>query len=163
MWVLRQWHILRNWQIWQGFIKGLAKNLNETTKEAYWQLAIFTKMARIYQRFCKNSNEVTKRGNLTNGDYKKMANLGENGKFRQKWRVQEFGQIQMRWQKGASWQMTILSKWQVWQKFIKVWQKCKQDDKRGMSIIVGFTKMTYFAKLANLAKDSLHVKVWQKI
>ena len=31
-----------------------------------------------------------------------------------------------------------------------------------MSIIVGFTKMTYFAKLANLAKDSLHVKVWQK-
>ena len=28
-----------------GFIKGQAKNLNETTKEAYWQLAIFTKMA----------------------------------------------------------------------------------------------------------------------
>ena len=49
-----------------------------------------------------------KKGNLTIGDYKKMANLGENGKFRQKWRVQEFGQIQMRWQKGASWQMTIL-------------------------------------------------------
>ena len=30
-----------------------------------------------------------------------------------------------------------------------------------MSIIVGFTKMTFFAQLANLAKDSL--KVWQKI
>ena len=30
-----------------------------------------------------------------------------------------------------------------------------------MSIIVGFMKMTYFAKLANLAKDSL--KDWQKI
>ena len=44
---------------------------------------------------------------------------------------------------------------------MKVWQKIKQDDKRGMSIIVGFTKMTYFAKLANLAKASL--KVWQKI
>ena len=28
----------------------------------------------------------------------------------------------------------------------KVWQKLKQDEKRGMSIIVGFTKMTYFAK-----------------
>ena len=52
--------------------------------------------ARIRQRFGKNSNEVTKRGNLANGDYKKMANLGENGKFRQKRRVQEFGQIQMR-------------------------------------------------------------------
>ena len=48
--------------------------------------------ARIHQRFGKNSNEMTKSGNLTNGDYKKMANLGENVKFRQKWRVQEFGQ-----------------------------------------------------------------------
>ena len=28
----------------------------------------------------------------------------------------------------------------------QVWQKLKQDDKRGMSIIVGFTKMTYFPK-----------------
>ena len=33
--------------------------------------------ARIHQRFGKNSNEVTKRGNLTNGDYKKMANFGK--------------------------------------------------------------------------------------
>ena len=47
---------------------------------------------RIHQRFGKNSNEVTKRGNLTNGDYEKMANLGENVKFRRKWRVQEFGE-----------------------------------------------------------------------
>ena len=30
-----------------------------------------------------------------------------------------------------------------------------------MSIIVGFMKMTFFAKLANLSKDSS--KVWQKI
>ena len=29
-----------------------------------------------------------------------------------------------------------------------------------MSIIVGFTRMTFLAQLANLAKDSL--KVWQK-
>ena len=62
--------------MWQGFIKGLANNLNETTKEAYWQLAIFTKMARIHQRFCKPSIKVIKRKILTNGDYKKMANLG---------------------------------------------------------------------------------------
>ena len=39
---------------------------------------------RIHQRFGKNSNEVMKRGSLANGDYKKMANLGENAKFRQK-------------------------------------------------------------------------------
>ena len=56
--------------------------------------------ARIHQRFGKNSNEVTKRGNLTNGGCRKMANLGENGKFRQKWGVQEFGQIQMDEKKG---------------------------------------------------------------
>ena len=37
--------------------------------------------ARIHQRFGKNSNEVTKTGILTNGDYKKkMANLDEKGK-----------------------------------------------------------------------------------
>ena len=43
--------------------------------------------ARI-QRFGKTSKEVTKREILTNGDYnKKMADLGEKGKFRQKWRA----------------------------------------------------------------------------
>ena len=56
------------------------KKLNETTKEVFWQLAIFTKMAnwvaRIHQRLCKTSNEVTKREILTNGDHKKMENLG---------------------------------------------------------------------------------------
>ena len=52
--------------------------------------------ARIHQRFGKNSNEVTKREILTNGDYKKkMANVGEKGKKNgQKWRVQGFGQLQ---------------------------------------------------------------------
>ena len=28
-----------------------------------------------------------KRASCTNSDYKKMANLGDKGKFRQKWRV----------------------------------------------------------------------------
>ena len=52
--------------------------------------------ARIHQRFGKNSNEVTKREILTNGDYKKkMANVGEKGKkIGQKWRVQGFSQLQ---------------------------------------------------------------------
>ena len=51
--------------------------------------------ARIHQRFGKNSNEVTKREILTNGDYKKKgANVGEKGKkIGQKWRVQGFGQF----------------------------------------------------------------------
>ena len=60
---------------------------------------------------------------------------------------QRFGQI-FEWdnKKGH------LDKWWFYEndKFgknlFKVWQKLKQDEKRGMSIIVGFTKMTYFAK-----------------
>ena len=44
--------------------------------------------ARIHQRFGKTSIEVSKGGILTNGyNNKKMSNVGENGKFRQKWRV----------------------------------------------------------------------------
>ena len=63
-------------------------------------------------RVWPDTNEMTKRGILTNGNFIKMTNLA----------------------------------------------KFTQDDKRGMSIIVGFTKMTYFA---SLAKESL--KVRQKI
>ena len=63
-------------------------------------------------RVWPDTNEMTKRGILTNGNFVKMTNLA----------------------------------------------KFTQDDKRGMSIIVGFTKMTYFA---SLTKESL--KVRQKI
>ena len=109
--------------------------------------------ARIHQRFGKTSIEVTKRGILTNGDYnKKMVNLGEKGKFRQKWRVcQKFikglakysNEITKRGflTNGDFTKMTNLEK-----NLFKVWQTLKQDDKRGMSINAGFTKMTYFAK-----------------
>ena len=79
--------------------------------------------ARIYQRFGKNSKEVTKRGILTNGDYnKKMANLGEKGKFRQKWRV--------------------------CQKFIKGLAKYSNEiTKRGILTNGDFTKMTNLEKI----------------
>ena len=50
-------------------------------KRNYWQLAIFTKIARIHQRFCKTSNEVTKRKILANGDCNKMANFGRKRKI----------------------------------------------------------------------------------
>ena len=57
----------------------------------------------------------------------------------------------------------------IWKKIIynKVWQKLKQDDKRVMSIIAGFTKMTYFAKPANLARiekmrqQNSHIDSWR--
>ena len=73
--------ILRNWRIWQGFIKGLAKKINETTRGLlaagnFHENRKLEKMAGIHQRFCKTSNEVTKREILINGGYKKMANFG---------------------------------------------------------------------------------------
>ena len=45
-----------------------------------------------------------------------------------------------------------LDKWRFYENdkcgknLFKVWQKLKQDDKRGMWVMVAFTKMTYFAK-----------------
>ena len=64
--------------------------------------------------------------------------------------------------------MAILRKWQIWKKFIfKGWRKLEQDDKRGMSIIVGLTKITYFAKAANLAsietmrQQNSHIDNWR--
>ena len=76
-------HILRNWRIWQGFIKGLAKKLNETTKEAYWQLAIFNKIA----------------------NWRKWG-IGQES-------IKGFAKPQMRWQRGKSWLMAIIRKRQV--------------------------------------------------
>ena len=162
MWVLRKWHILRNWRICQGFIKGLAKNFNETTKEAYWQLAIFTKMARIHQRFCKTSNEVTKREILTNGDYKKMVKFGRKREISAKMarmpkshRVCQ--NIQIRWQKVACWQMTILRKLQIWQEFIGLakiktrWQK-RHDDNCGFYENDKFCEIGEFGFINGLAK-----------
>ena len=42
-------------------------------------------------------------------------------------------------------------------KFITFWQKCKQDDKGGMSIIVGFTKMT-FCEIGEFGKGFITCK-----
>ena len=81
-----------------------------------------------------------------------MANLGEKGKFRQKWRVcQKFIKGLAKYSNEIK-KKGHLDKWWFYEndnfgkKLFKVWQKLKQDKKRGMSIIVGFTKMTYFPK-----------------
>ena len=54
-----------------------------------------------------------------------------------------------------------LRKGQIWHEFIKGLAKIKTGWKRGMSIIEGLTKMTYFAKLANLAR--IHQRSDKKI
>ena len=80
--VLRKLQILRNWQIWQGFVKGLAKKFKLDNQRGLLGAGNFhengklEKITRIHQGFCKTSNEVAKREILTNGDYKKMANFG---------------------------------------------------------------------------------------
>ena len=90
--------IIRKWQIWGEKGKFGQK----------WRVC-----EKLIKGLAKYSNDLTKRGILTNGDFKKITNLV---------RIYRFGKIKT----------------------------------GGMSIIVGFTKMTNFAKLANL--DLL--KVW---
>ena len=88
-------------------------------------------LARILQRFGKNSNEVTKRGILPNGSYMKMENLDKNAKFRRKWRLSKvffkgLAKYSVRCQKGASWQLIVgFTKWQIWQEFTKGLAKIK--------------------------------------
>ena len=70
----------------KGFItcKGLAKNLNEPTKEAYWRLAIFAKMANLRKR-----------------------GIGKES-------IKGLAKLQLKWQRGESWQMAIIMrKWQI--------------------------------------------------
>ena len=63
--------------------------------------------------------------------------------------------------------MAILRNDKFGKKLFKVWQNLKQDDKRGMSIIVGFTKMTYFVNPANSARietmrqQNRYIHSWQ--
>ena len=65
----------------------------------FYENAIFSKsmnFGKIHQRFDKIQMRQ-KGASYTNSHYKKMANLGDKGKFWQKWRVlkihQGFGQI----------------------------------------------------------------------
>ena len=85
---------------------------------------------------------------------KKWQILGEKGKFRQKWQVcQKFIKALAKYSNKKT-----KERWRSYENYkygknLLVWQKFTQDDKRGMSLIVGFTKMTYFAKL----------RIWQRI
>ena len=70
----------------KGFItcKGPAKNLNEPTKEAYWRLAIFAKMANLRKR-----------------------GIGKES-------IKGLAKLQLKWQRGESWRMAIIMrKWQI--------------------------------------------------
>ena len=111
---------------------------------------------------------MTKRGILSNSDY-----LGEKGKVRQKWRVwQKFIKGLAKYSNNIT-KRGHLEKWRFYENdkfgkhWFKVWQKLKRDDKRGMSMIVDFTKMTYFAKPTNLERtetirqQNRHIDSWR--
>ena len=124
--------------------------MNETTKEVYFPSGDFREngkcektgtSARIHQRFGKTSVEVTKRGILTNGHYnKKMANLGEKGKFRQKWRVcQKFIKGLAKYSNERT-KRGILANGDF-TKMTNLEKSYLRFDKRGISIFVGCKKM----------------------
>ena len=137
---------LRKRGIGQESIKGLAKPQLKWQRGESWQMAIIITKCKF-----RRKRQISA----------KMASVPKIHLG--------FGQI-FKWdnKKGASWQMAILRKWQIWKKFIfKGWRKLEQDDKRGMSIIVGLTKITYFAKAANLAsietmrQQNSHIDNWR--
>ena len=136
---------LRKRGIGQESIKGLAKPQLKWQRGESWQMAIIITKCKF-----RRKRQISA----------KMASVPKIH--------QGFGQI-FGWdnKKGH------LDKWRFYENdkcgknLFKVWQKLKQDDKRGMSIIVGFTKMTYFAKPANLARtetmkqQNRHIDRWR--
>ena len=120
-----------------GFIKGLAKILNETTTEALlvcnhetrrpcWESIQYNFSQRINMKIelvpggekCFCSRPPTwppwRQVQTSNID---SWRFHEIGKLR-KWRIGQesikgLSKTQMRWQRGESWQMAIIRKWQV--------------------------------------------------
>ena len=122
-----------------------------------------------------------KRASCTNSDYEKMANLGDKGRFWQKWRVcqkfikglakysnemtksDKFGKTLSkvwqkflkswlkRCQKGASWQMAIITEMANLATIHKVWQKLNEMTNEACWLFAIFAKMTNLVKIANLA------------
>ena len=94
---------------------------------------VFTKMqffrnqwilGKIHQRFDKIQMRQ-KGASCTNSHYQKMANLGDKGKFWQKWRLlkihQGFGQIFKKYWKWHVDRWRFLQKWQIWWKW-RIWE-----------------------------------------
>ena len=88
----------------------------------FYENAIFCEINKFLEKCIKGLAKFKwddKNGHLVQiVIYKKMANLGDKGKFRQKWRVCQnssrvWPNIQMKWQKVACWQLAILQEWQI--------------------------------------------------
>ena len=111
--------ILRNWQIWQLRIhQRSGKKFKWEQKRPIgswrfsreWQIGENGEMGKNLSKVLQNSNEVTNREILTNGDYKKMANLGRKREISAKMVSMPkslLPNIHVRWQKRASGQMAI--------------------------------------------------------
>ena len=95
-----------------------------------------------------------------------MANLGEKGKFRQKWRVCQ------KFIKGLAKYSNEITKRGIlangdFTKLTNLEKIYLRFDKRGMSILVGCKKMTYFAKPSNLTRietmrqQNRHIDSWR--
>ena len=114
---------LGKWGIEQESTQDMVKTSNEVTKRGILTKDKVPQIWWVCQKFIKGlakySNEMTKRGMLIVGDFKdndKFCDDGEFGKNLSKvW--QKFTK---RWQKGASWQMAIITNMakQIGQQFI---------------------------------------------
>ena len=65
-----------------------------------------------------------------------------------------FKSWQKRWQKGASWQMAIITEMANLATIHKVWQKLNEMTNEACWLFAIFTKMTNLVKIANLARSN---------
>ena len=177
----------RKWGIGQESIKDLAKPQMRWQRGKSWQMAIIRKWQtlveqgkfrqkwRVCQKFIKGmakfSNKMAKRVILTNDNFTKITNLARiiyknlylfptvKSALLLLFYIFTYCWLDPLLGSGHSflWAGPCFKNWRIY----KFGKNLKRDDKRGMSIIVGFTKMTNFAKLAILGKNPS--KVWQKL
>ena len=159
------WQFSQKWQIWENGELGknpskVGKTSIEVKREKSWQAAIIIRKWQIRR---------------------KKANFRKNGECAKN-SSGVWPNIQMRWQKRASWPIAILQKWNIWQKCIEdlaqiekrcqkrhvdtwgfyemnilrnrwIWQGLRQwDNKTGKLTVGDFHKNGKFEKMGNWAR-----------
>ena len=154
---------------WARIHPRSGKTSNEVTKRGILTKGKFRQIWWVCQKFIKGlakySNEMTKRGMLTVGDFQDNDKFCEDGEFGKNSKLSKVWQKSTkRWQKGASWQMAIVTNMANWAtihlRFVKIqmrWQtrhfdNCEfyENDKFGKNL-----KSTNFFEINKFLEKSI--------
>ena len=156
---------LGKWGIEQESTHDLVKTSNEVTKRGVLTKDKFRQIWWVCQKFIKGlakySNEMTKRGMLIVGDFQDNDKFCDDGEFGKKL-SKVWQKFTKRWQKGASWQMAIITNMANWAtihlRFFKIrmrWQTRHVDNWE----FYENDKWHKCCKIREFGKDSS--KVWE--